>query len=208
MDKDQIELYYTNDDIIFLLSNSKKVGWETIKVQSIYRIIYLSKVLYSFANGEEPNIFEYYHFTTTLSGPYSRVISNSLDFLYSNQFISNSDTGIELSIDDQILHQALEVNNDDKKEKKQNWFKTVILLLSKYGENRIFSFTINDPLYQENLDSNSIKEITFDNSENRTLEVLNSFKGAFEESIQDTSSISREEYLELYFEYIFSQIIK
>ena len=44
--------------------------------------------------------------------------------------------------------------------------------------------------------------------ENETLLVLNDFKKAFEETLSDTSSISKEEYISLYFDYIFSQIIK
>lgn len=208
MDKDIKELYRTNDDIVFILNTGLKIGWEEVKAQSINRIIYLSKVLYSFANDAEPNIMDYYHFTSNLAGPVSAAINKSLTDLESREFTISENSGIKLNIAGQTLDNILDSSLDSEKKKKQEWYKTIILLLGKYGENKVFSFTINDPLYSENLTSNSPKEISFDDSENKTLEVLNSFKEVFEKSIKDTSSIGKEEYLELYFDYVFSQIIK
>lgn len=208
MDKNIRELYQTNDDIVFILKTGLKIGWEEIKSQSINRIIYLSKVLYSFVNDIEPNIMEYYHFTSNLAGPVSAVINKSLVDLESREFTISENSGIKLNITGHPLENILDSSLDNAKKQRQDWYKTIILLLGKYGENKVFSFTVNDPLYIENVESNSPKEIPFDDSENKTLEVLNSFKEAFEKSITDTSSISREEYLELYFDFIFSQIIK
>jgi hypothetical protein len=208
MDKDLKELYHTNDDIVFILNTGLKIGWEEVKSQSINRIIYLSKVLYSFVNDSEPNIMEYYHFTSNLAGPVSAVISKSLVDLESREFTISENSGIKLNISGQSLDNILDSSLDNDKKNRQEWYKTIILLLGKYGENKVFSFTINDPLYIENIESNSPKEIGFEDSENKTLKVLNGFKEAFEKSIGDTSSISKEEYLELYFDYVFSQIIK
>ncbi len=208
MDKDLKELYHTNDDIVFILNTGLKIGWEEVKSQSINRIIYLSKVLYSFVNDSEPNIMEYYHFTSNLAGPVSAVISKSLVDLESREFTISENSGIKLNITGQSLDNILDSSLDNDKKNRQEWYKTIILLLGKYGENKVFSFTINDPLYIENIESNSPKEIGFEDSENKTLKVLNNFKEAFEKSIGDTSSISKEEYLELYFDYVFSQIIK
>ncbi|MEN2436290.1 hypothetical protein AAH994_12820 [Weeksellaceae bacterium A-14] len=207
MDKDIQELYQTNDDIVFILNTGLKIGWEEVKSQSINRIIYLSKVLYSFVNDTEPNIMEYYHFTSNLAGPVSAVINKSLIDLESREFTISENSGIKLNITRQTLDNILDSSLDNDKKERQDWYKTIILLLGKYGENKVFSFTINDPLYLENIESNSPKEITFDDSENKTLEVLRSFQAAFEETISDTSNISKEEYLELYFDYVFSQII-
>lgn len=208
MDKDINELYQTNDDIVFILSTGLKIGWEEVKAQSINRIIYLSKVLHSFVNDKEPNIMDYYHFTSNLAGPSSAIINRSLVDLESREFTILKNSGIKLNIDGQILDNILDPSLNNEKKERQEWYKTIILLLGKYGENKVFSFTINDPLYIENVESNSPKEISFDDSENKTLEVLKSFQNAFEETISDTSNISKEEYLELYFDYIFSQIIK
>lgn len=208
MDNNIKELYSTNDDIIFILNTGLKIGWEEIKPQSINRIIYLSKVLYTFVNNAEPNIINYYHFTSNSSGPFSSIINKSIAYLESNEFTSLDSVGIKLTIPSESLNKILDSSFDDVKKQKQEWYKIIMLLLGKYGENKIFSFTINDPLYIENIQSNDPKEIDFESSENKTLNVLNSFKDAFEKSINDTSSISREEYLELYFDYVFSQIIK
>lgn len=208
MDNDFKELYQTNDDIIFILYAGLKIGWEEIKPQSINRIIYLSKVLYSFVNESEPNIMGYYHFTSNTSGPISSIINRSLVNLESNEFVSSNKTGVQLNIKGEKLLNILDSSIDSVKLSRQEWYKSILLLLGKYGENKVFSFTINDPLYKENIESNSPKEIAFTDDENKTLKVLNSFKEAFEKSIQDTSSIDKGEYLELYFDYVFSQIIK
>jgi len=208
MDKDLKELYQTNDDIVFILNTSLKIGWKEIKPQSINRIIYLSKVLYSFVNESEPNIMEYYHFTSNISGPISSIIIKSLVDLESREFVTSENSGIKLNIKDDSLENILDSSLDTDKRERQEWYRRIILLLGKYGENKVFSFTINDPLYLENIEANSAKEIAFEDSENKTLKVLKSFKEAFEKSIKDTSTISKEEYLELYFDYVFSQIIK
>jgi len=209
MDKETQELYQVNDDIVFILNTGLKIGWKEIKRQSINRIIYLSKVLYSFVNQSELNMMGYYHFTAkNMPGPMSSIINNSLVDLESREFIINSNSGIKLNIFGEQLANILDASLNPIKQNKQKWLKIIMLLLGKYGENKVFSFTINDPLYIEKIESNSSKEITFEVNENKTLKVLNNFKNAFEESIEDTSSISKEEYLELYFDYIFSQIIK
>lgn len=208
MDKDLKELYQTNDDIIFILNAGNKIGWSEIKPQSLNRIIYLSKVLYAFVNETEDNIMNYYHFTSTISGPLSAIIQRSLVNLESSEFLINNKSGIKLNLDKEQLQRILDSTVEPAKLKKQDWLTTIMLLLGKYGENKIFGFTMNDPLYIENVQSNSPKEIVFEVNENKTLDVLNSFKAAFEKSIEDTASISKKEYLELYFDYVFSQIIK
>lgn len=49
-------LYDANSDILYLIENTKNIGWVSLKEQSIQRVLYLSKVLYTFANHTE-NIF-------------------------------------------------------------------------------------------------------------------------------------------------------
>ena len=96
---------------------------------------------------------------------------------------------------------------DEMDVEKIKWIDTILLILSKYGESKIFSFIVNDPLYDVAVKSNQPHEIQV-TSENDTLLVLNDFKQAFEETLSDTSSISKEEYISLYFDYIFSRIIR
>ncbi|WP_316795209.1 hypothetical protein [Pedobacter agri] len=208
MDKELRDLYNTNNDIIFLLHIGSRIGWTQIKHQSLNRIIYLSKVLYSFIYEAEPNILDHYHFTSTPAGPISSIVNSSLIYLQSAEFIVTSDVGLSLEIAPGQIEKINDDTFDSVKAGKQEWLKAVMLLLGKYGENKVFSFVINDPLYKENTDSNSPKEIAFDSSENKTLQVLKNFKKSFEDSIEDTSTISKQEYLALYFDYIFSQIIR
>ncbi|MBI0422082.1 hypothetical protein I7H67_04610 [Acinetobacter sp. ACIN00229] len=190
-------LYKANSDILYLIEHTKNIGWNTIKQQSIHRILYLSKVLYSFAN-DDKNIFEYYHYSISVYGPYSILIDQSLAFLLSNFYIAEKDGGYNTERPTPISPDKI----------RENWLKTIILILGKYGENKVFGFTINDPLYKESLDSNLQREIDTTSLENKTVKVLNDFKQAFEQSLDNTSFISSEEYIDLYFEYIFSQIIR
>jgi len=210
MDQDTTELYQVNDDLIFILDTGLKIGWDNIKPQSLNRIIYLAKVLFSFVNEDDSNIMDYYHFTAqNMTGPMSSIINNSIAYLESQELILTTESGVKLNTSlDSRINNILDTTSLPVKLHKQSWLKTVMLILGKFGENRVFSFTINDPLYIENIESNNPKEINFENSENKTLTILNSFKDAFEESLEDTSNISKQEYLELYFDYIFSQIIK
>ena len=95
---------------------------------------------------------------------------------------------------------------DAMSEEKIKWIDTILLILGKYGESKVFSFIVNDPQYEQSVKANLSSEINTD-LENDTLKTLNDFKRAFEETLEDTSSISKEEYISLYFDYLFSQII-
>ncbi len=192
------ELVKVNIDIMTIASHAVRIGWETINVSTLQRFIYLLKVLYSF-NSDEENIFKGYHFNVTTFGPYSELIRRSVVFLLANRYLEGEDNG-EIRI-------ISNVGVDEMSEERINWIETILLILSKYGENKIFSFIVNDPLYDVSVKSNQSSEIQV-TSENETLLVLNDFKKAFEETLSDTSSISKEEYISLYFDYIFSQIIK
>lgn len=132
-------------------------------------------------------------------GPYSELIRRSVVFLLTNRHLEGDDDG-----EIRIISNA---GVDEMSEERINWIETILLILSKYGESKIFSFIINDPLYDTSVKSNQSSEIQV-TPENETLLVLNDFKKAFEETLSDTSSISKEEYISLYFDYIFSQIIK
>jgi len=193
------ELYTASEDVLYLMNNAKSIGWISIKEQTIQRVLYLAKVLYSFTHNDN-NIFDYYHYSTSLYGPYSSLIENSITFLESNEFLRRDVDG------NLLTYRESPVKNID--EKKQVWLKQIILILGAYGEDKVFNFTINDPLYKEAVEINSQKNLDTNGTENKTIQVLNKFKEAFEVTIVDTSKITKGEYLNLYFEYIFSQILK
>jgi hypothetical protein len=89
---------------------------------------------------------------------------------------------------------------------KREWIRFVLLLLGKYGEERIFSFVINDPTFDDAIKSNSKKELDL-SVESVTVKILQNFKQAFENTLNVDSSIDDKKYIDLYFEYIFGQII-
>ncbi len=197
MNKD--ELVKVNIDIMTIAAHACKIGWETISVSTLQRFIYLLKVLYSFINSSENNLFNQYHFNVTTFGPYSELIYRSVVFLLSTRRLEGDmDGDVKIISKDGV---------DEMDTERINWIDSILLILSKYGENKIFGFIVNDPLYDVSVKSNLPSEIQV-TSENETLLVLNDFKKAFEDTLPDTTSISKEEYISLYFDYIFSQIIK
>lgn len=191
------ELMKANADLMTIIAHAKRIGWATVGTNSLQRIVYLMKVLYSFSHDDENN-FDYYHFSVSLFGPYSDLVYRSLMFLLSSQrLLGVKDGDISLNSIDGV---------DSISEEKIKWIDTILLILGKYGENKIFSFIINDPLYEYSVKANLSSAINA-NLENYTLKVLNDFKKVFEETLEDTSTISKEEYISLYFDYLFSQII-
>lgn len=193
------ELVKVNIDIMTIAAHASKIGWETISVSTLQRFIYLLKVLYSFINSSDQNLFNQYHFNVTTFGPYSELIYRSVVFLISTRRLEGDmDGDVRIISKDGV---------DEMDTERINWIDSILLILSKYGENKIFGFIVNDPLYDISVKSNLPSEIQV-TSENETLLVLNDFKKAFEDTLPDTTSISKEEYINLYFDYIFSQIIK
>lgn len=190
-------LMLANADIMTIIAHAKKIGWDTISYNSLQRVVYMMKVLYSF-NHDYENVFGLYHFSVSIFGPYSELVDKSLTFLLSSQrLLGDREGDVRLNSMDGV---------DAVAEDKIKWIDTILLILSRYGESKIFSFIVNDPQYEQSVKANINSEINT-NPENDTLKVLNDFKRAFEETLEDTSSISKEEYISLYFDYLFSQII-
>lgn len=190
-------LMLANADIMTIIAHAKKIGWDTISYNSLQRVMYMMKVLYSF-NHDDENVFSLYHFSVSIFGPYSELVDKSLTFLLSSQrLLGDREGDVRLNSMDGV---------DAVAEDKIKWIDTILLILSRYGESKIFSFIVNDPQYEQSVKANINSEINT-NPENDTLKVLNDFKRAFEETLEDTSSISKEEYISLYFDYLFSQII-
>lgn len=192
------KLNLANADMMTIVAHTKKLGWDKVSCNSIQRMVYLMKVLYAFVHDDE-NVFNIYHFNVSLFGPYSELVQKSLIFLISSQRLLGDWNG------DVTLHSFDGV--DALADNKIKWIDTVLLIISKYGENKLFSFIVNDPQYEQSVKSNLSSEISTE-PDNDTLIVLEDFKKAFEETLENVSSISKEEYISLYFDYIFSQIIK
>lgn len=191
------ELAMAHYDMMTIISHAKKIGWDTIGMESVQRITYLMKVLYEFCHNED-NLFDSYHFNVTVFGPYSELINRSLIFLLSSQRLVKDQNGNLMIVSSDGV--------DAIAEEKIKWIDTILLILGKYGENKVFSFVVNDPQYDTSVKANLSAEISC-TSESETIKTLNDFKKAFEETLEDTTAISREEYISLYFDFLFSQII-
>lgn len=191
------ELMWANAEIMTIVAHAKRIGWDLVSTNTLQRVIYLMKVLYSFCHAGK-NAFGHYHFSVTIFGPYSDLVYKSLAFLLSSQRLLGSlDGEVWLYSSDGV---------DFINEEQQKWIDVILLILGKYGESKVFSFIVNDPQYEQSVKANISSEINID-LENITLSVLQDFKKAFEETLEDTSSISSEEYISLYFDYLFGQII-
>ena len=190
-------LIRANEDIVTVSTVAKRMGWGAVSEQSFQRILYLVQVLYSFKH-EGENIFSYYHFTVTTFGPYSDLIERSLVFLKSSSKLREEEGGLVL-----CSKKEIPLNQE-----KVEWLRTVMYMLGKYGEKRLFGFIVNDPSYENASQTNNVGGIDTSSADSETIKVLKDFKIAFEQTLDDTSAISDEKYIELYFEYVFSEIIK
>lgn len=193
-------IYEINADLVSLFIAIDEIGWEGIRESSIHRIVYLASVLDGFVNRTDGD-YGNYHFSISLSGPYSEAIYGSVIDLKRRDVLSQNDEG-NLRVDLGILEKL-----DIPVSEKLDWFRIVIYILGLYGENKIYGFVSQDPEYKQKFQRNSQKELNI-SSENRTIAFLNQFRKAFEETLSDVSQINEQEYLELYFEYIFSKIIR
>jgi len=192
-------LYSANEDILAISYYGKEIGWESIAGLSFHRILYLAKVLYVFRRLEETPLFDYYHFTAVINGPYSVQVSSSLANLSSRDNL--------LEKDDQYIFNSDKSLLNNFPQQKLGWIRFVLLLLGKYGEDRIFGFIINDPAYDNAVKTNRNSELVA-SSESLTVKVLNKFKASFESTLDQGVVLTDEQYIDLYFEYLFGKIIK
>lgn len=81
-----------NGDILTIIDLSEKLGWDTIREQSVSRILYLATVLYSFRYPSHSNPFSKdYHFSIDSTGPFYTLLNNAFAFLESNDYIMKHD---------------------------------------------------------------------------------------------------------------------
>ena len=200
MKEKHVELLRANSDVVMLVEITKKIGWQSVKEQSIQRLFYLSSILNSFISPDVRNDFDDYRFSITKNGPYCSLISASIINLKTREMLI--EVGDALVLNGQLV-QKLQIDNEAKKK----WFEVVVYLIGLYGENKIYAFVIRDPEYKNAFLRNSVQDLRTDD-QSKTIEFLNEFREAFEETLSDVSSVSNVEYLELYFQYVFSKIIK
>lgn len=193
------ELYQVNEDIMAISYYGKEIGWESIAGLTFHRILYLAKVLYVFRHGTSEALFSTYHFTAIVNGPYSEQVNNSLAFLSSSERLLEKDEMFTFNSNKSLL--------ENFPAQKLSWLRFVLLLLGKYGEDKIFGFVVNDPSYDNAVKTNRNVELDV-SSESLTIRVLDKFKSRFEETLDKNVTLSDEQYIDLYFEYLFGRIIK
>lgn len=204
-EKDKQDQYLIYCDIIAILKYAESIQWKEVRKNSIYRIIYLSSVLYSFKHPELENPFTNYKFSIDITGPYDSNIAAGIDFLLKDDYIKRTLGDDVFSIG---TNSSESVFNIEITQERFAWLKQVMYILGIYGEDKIYDFIFRDPEYQTKIKSNTQKGLNIDIN-NETVNTLKKFQQAFEESLSaEFSKLSSQEYLELYFEYIFSKILK
>ena len=145
--------YLIYSDIISIFKIATEIQWKEVRQNSVFRILYLSTVLYSFIHTEKINPFNVYKFTIDITGPYDSNISDAMDFLIKDDYITRI-------IGDDIL--ALGSNIIDNKSfnitigvERYNWIKLVMYILGIYGEHKIYDFIFRDPQYQTTIKENT-----------------------------------------------------
>jgi hypothetical protein len=195
-------------DIILIFQSSKLAGWEEISHKTISRTLYFVSTLYHYFHKDKNNIFKDYKFfmekdyprldhldeyLTTLEGKNIIIKKN-------NQFMLNKSM---IESHDQYFRVPFFTN-------RRIWISLVIKILSIYGEDTIYDFIFRDPEFSYNNDRNEYNILMNMDSKSQTYITLEHFHAAFEEALklQNRESLSIERYVILYFEYIFSTIIK
>jgi len=204
---EQIKKYLIYGDILFLMQSASKIDWHEIRENSIFRTLYLVSVLFSFRFPKEENPFNAaYRFSLHITGPFNPDIKSAINFLLKDEYIESAEGGEDIYKLGGNPSPDLAGQPDQKV--RQGWIDTVVSILGVYGENRIYDFIFRDPEYREKLQTGSLQVLITD-PENKTVEVLNRFKQAFEESISDIpEKLDNKKYIQYYFEYVFSKILK
>lgn len=198
------KIMIASGDIISCFIAAKSIGWDGMSELSLNRIIYFAAVLFKFRFSEKKNIFEDdYEFSITLRGPEAPIIKNAITHLQTNFIISSRNSEYFLDIEDEAFTKNLPYY-----EEKKSWIEDIVYLMGVYGEEKLYDFIFRDPEYKANLKSKSSKLLDL-SEDNYTIKYLNMFKKDFESSIsQQSPKLANKQYLELYFEYVFSKILK
>ena len=204
-----ITLEKIKTDILFLFQSAKKVGWNEIRELSVMRTLYFCSLLFTFKHPQKKNPFkEYYEFALNLRGPYFSKINMALISLITNEFINQSQSKIESTYSLGTNPIPDNLSNIPESSDKFKWITLITNILVTYGEDKIYDFIFRDPEYNYQVKIQSQKLINI-SKDNKTIENLNEFKEAFEENFGDkVKAFDDKDYLEMYFNYIFSKILK
>ena len=203
--KDNRVQYLIYTDILAIFKLAAEIQWKEVRQNSVYRILYLSSVLYSFRHPGNSSPFSIYKFSVDSSGPYDSNISSALDFLIKDEYLSRTTGDDVLALGKNPIDDVFKIEIGQE---RYDWLKQVMYILGIYGENKIYDFIFRDPQYQTTIKSNTQQGLNT-NINNETIKTLKSFQEAFEETLtEQKEKISSQTYLELYFEYVFSKILK
>jgi len=192
-------------DILMLMQITSDYGWQSVKKDSVHRILYLSGVLFHFVNDSESNPFSFYNFTRRGAGPYDSEIDKALDFLIKDEFIESSDS-IEFISSEINVNDGTDLSSEALDRIK--WLDLIIQILAIYGEDKIYEFIFRDKEFKELIATNAEKSLNI-GPKNATIIFLETFRRDFDTLMkQELSQLGAETYLKLYFDYIFKKILE
>lgn len=203
--RDSINRFIIIADILLIFQFASEINWKEIRQASISRILYISSVLFSFRSPDRTNPFDNYKFAVDNSGPYDLEINHALDFLVKDEYLKRTSGEDVYQLDQNVIK---DLGKKEINKERAEWIRQVIYILGQYGEGKIYDFIFRDPQYQLTIKSNTLQKVNT-NPDNETIHILKQFQQAFEEEVtKNQLNLKPQRYLELYFEYVFSKILK
>lgn len=192
--------YKIYSHIMCLYHEGKEQSWNTIQRRSIFRALYLASVLYAFMFESKQNPFAIYKFSIDKNGPYEKDISDAIEFLVKDDYL-------ETEGGSDIYRLGSNPSPEPTKDEfdELNWIKIIVDILNIYGEDKIYEFIFRDPEYRRGLQSDTPKTLELSQN-NKSIEFLKAIEQTFTESLKG-KSLEKEEYVKLYFEFLFSKIL-
>lgn len=197
--------------VLLLLYHAKKLNWAEINRSYVNWSMYQINILVHFykTNTDDLELSSFislYEFVMEPTGPLCDLITQALDWLELNKYITSVKSPI---LTDSGTNEVVGVLlKDPLLIEVEKWIELMVTLQSIYGYEQLYRFIYRDPEFRNKLKSNNPKLET-GNPQNDTIEFLNEFKTSYDDvllEIGNTTSISRKEYLIGYFGYVFDQI--
>jgi|GEM_PF-2896779 len=202
------EMHIVGNDLLIVSYLMKENGWNGSNKSNFQRVLYFAAALSPIFIPEEEWI---YSFSNTIFGPYNSIIKKELERLLVKGFIELQDRKILTNRVEEryiITNQGISYCKNllfklNTYNKKVNWFKIIVKVLSIYGENFLSKLVKQDPnIYSQNLENRNAKLIISNTSENLSKEFFQFLKEKGQKKV-DLGLQKDEDYLLLFFDILY-----
>lgn len=195
------------EHVLMIIKIARLLGWSEINESMIHWSLYLVHILHLFSE-EKPFYDKVYTFIIEEEnqnvldiGPKCNLITDSIQWLLLNKYISEDNNSYCISdLGNELLENPIDQFDYE-------WIELVINLESMYGESKLLNYIFLDQEFRIKYYS-QLTDLEVSNSENETIKFLKEFQNVFDKNKSPDKELSKKEYLVLYFDYLFSRIIK